>query len=270
MLRLLGILFVIPLLAVLASIQPAHAGNGITEPVAGAAVSGTVPVHAVAAHPTFRKWQLDLLLNGDDRQTHFLAVGDQPAPQSVELAQFDTTRFPDGQHLLRLRVVFFGLNYDEFTIPIVINNAGDRAPLTVGDTPVKSSADAPVKFRDDAPADGKRRIEVDISDQHLTVWQGEVPIFETTVSTGKPGHRTLPGTFRVYRKYEQTRMTGPDYDTPDVPWTMYYSGDFAIHGAYWHDNFGTPVSHGCINLRVPEARAIFGWADVGTEVVVHE
>ncbi|MBK8048168.1 MAG: L,D-transpeptidase [Anaerolineales bacterium] len=118
--------------------------------------------------------------------------------------------------------------------------------------------------------DGKRRIEVDISDQRLTVWQGEVPIFETTVSTGKPGHRTLPGTFRVYHKYEQTRMTGPDYDTPDVPWTMYYSGDFAIHGAYWHNNFGTPVSHGCVNVRVPEARAIFEWADVGTEVVVHE
>ncbi|MCB0054699.1 MAG: L,D-transpeptidase, partial [Caldilineaceae bacterium] len=101
-----------------------------------------------------------------------------------------------------------------------------------------------------------------------TAWQGDVPIFETTVSTGKPGFRTLPGTFAVYRKYEETRMRGIDYDTPDVPWTMYYDGSFAIHGAYWHNNFGTPVSHGCVNLRVPEAKALFEWADVGTEVVV--
>jgi hypothetical protein len=262
MFRMLVLLIVVPLLAVFASFRPAHAENGITAPAAGVAVSGTIPIEAVAVHPTFRKWQLDLLLDGDDRHTHFLAVGEQPAPESTELAQLDTTLFPDGHHLLRLRVVYFGLNYDEFTIPITINNGGAQSP--------KAASDTPVKFRDDAPADGKRWIEVDISDQHLTVWQGDVPIFETTVSTGKPGYRTLPGTFRVYRKYELTRMTGPDYDTPDVPWTMYYSGDFAIHGAYWHDNFGTPVSHGCVNLRVPEARAIFEWADVGTEVVVHQ
>ncbi|MBK8048167.1 MAG: hypothetical protein IPK16_14200 [Anaerolineales bacterium] len=144
MFRILGMLLFVPILALLASPQPAYAGNGITEPVAGAVVSGTVPIHAEAAHPTFRKWQLDLLLNGDDRQTHFLAVGEQPAPESSELAQFDTTRFPDGQHLLRLRVVYFGLNYDEFAVPIAINNAGGHIPLAVGD--------APVKFRDDAPA----------------------------------------------------------------------------------------------------------------------
>ena len=78
----------------------------------------------------------------------------------------------------------------------------------------------------------------------------------------------MPGIFQVYRKYEQTRMTGADYDTPDVPWTMYYSGGFAIHGAYWHNNFGTPVSHGCVNLRVPEAKALYEWAAMGTEVVV--
>ena len=63
-------------------------------------------------------------------------------------------------------------------------------------------------------------------------------------------------------------MRGPGYDTPDVPWTMYYSGSFAIHGAYWHDNFGTPVSHGCVNLRVPEAQALYDWSSVGTRVVV--
>ncbi|MBK8795518.1 MAG: L,D-transpeptidase [Anaerolineales bacterium] len=95
-------------------------------------------------------------------------------------------------------------------------------------------------------------------------------VFETTVSTGKPGFRTLPGEFAVYLRFEKARMRGIDYDTPDVPWTMYYSGDFAIHGAYWHDNFGRPVSHGCVNLRVPEAQALYTWADMGTRVVVNE
>lgn len=64
-------------------------------------------------------------------------------------------------------------------------------------------------------------------------------------------------------------MVGADYDTPDVPWTMYFSGDFGIHGTYWHNSFGAPVSHGCVNMRVAEAEALFAWADVGT-AVVHE
>jgi lipoprotein-anchoring transpeptidase ErfK/SrfK len=145
--------------------------------------------------------------------------------------------------------------------------AGDAAAEPPADQP---AAPAPIVFRADAPADGKKWIEVDISDQRLTAWQGDVPVFETTVSTGKPGFRTLPGVFNVYRKYEKTRMTAYDYDTPDVPWTMYYSGGFAIHGAYWHNNFGTPVSHGCVNLRVPEAQALYEWAPMGTEVVVNQ
>jgi len=263
----------------------AQAGSGISAPADGAAVAGVVSVHGVATHPTFRKWQLDLLPNGDEQQAHFLALGEQPMPTAGELAQFDTRRYPNGEHKLRLRVVYLGLNYDEYVTRIQINNSGAALPgLPVdaaypGATPVADSVASsptatpeptPVAFRTDAPADGKRWIEIDIANQSLTAWQGDVPIFQTTVSTGKPGYHTLPGAFAVYRKYEETRMTGADYDTPDVPWTMYYSGGFAIHGAYWHDNFGTPVSHGCVNLRVPEAKVLFAWADVGTEVVVRK
>ncbi len=257
----------------------AQDGNGITSPAANAEVAGVVSVQGVAVHPTFRKWQLDLLIDGDERQAHFLAVGEQHVSPAAELASFDSTLVHDGNHALRLRVVYFGLNYDEYVTPIRINNGGNRGTTPGEDQPgagdqaqaepAKPPAPEPVVFRTDAPADGKRWIEIDISDQHLTAWQGDVPIFETIVSTGKPGYRTLPGVFHVYRKYEQTRMTGADYDTPDVPWTMYYSGGFAIHGAYWHNNFGTPVSHGCVNLRVPEAKALYEWAPMGAEVVVN-
>jgi hypothetical protein len=263
-------------------IQGAQAqdANGIVSPAANAELSGTVSVQGVAVHPTFRKWQLDLLIDGDERHAHFLAVGDQPVSPAAVLATFDSTQYHDGNHALRLRVVYFGLNYDEYVTSIRINNGGGTSsasasvpgedqPAAVDQAKKEVAEPAPVVFRTDAPRDGVKRIEIDISDQHLTAWQGDVPVFETTVSTGKPGYRTLPGVFHIYRKYEQTRMTGVDYDTPDVPWTMYYSGGFAIHGAYWHNKFGTPVSHGCVNLRVPEAKALYEWAPMGTEVVVN-
>jgi lipoprotein-anchoring transpeptidase ErfK/SrfK len=259
-------------------------GSGIASPLAGAEVSGLVSVQGTAVHPTFRKWQLDLLIDGDEQQPHFVALGEQAVSAPSELAELDSRLYHNGKHVLRLRVVYQGLNYDEYYTPITIANSGAPASAVAGaDTASDASADnatdaeknaiaepAPVVFRTDAPADGKKWIEIDISDQKLTAWQGDVPVFETIVSTGKPGWRTLPGAFAVYRKYESTRMTGPDYDTPDVPWTMYYSGGFAIHGAYWHDNFGTPVSHGCVNLRVPEAKVLYEWAPMGTEVVVNQ
>lgn len=252
--------------------------GAVSFPASGATVSGTVTVRGTATHPTFRKWQADLILDSDPGRATFLALGESPVANG-DLFTWDTTRYPNGEHVLRLRVVHSNLNYEESFVPVTIANAGAPAPdeKPASDDAAKPDAAAeekaapepePVVFRTDAPADGKRWIAIDISDQSLTAWQGDVPVFETTVSTGKPGFRTLAGTFAVYRKYEETRMRGVDYDTPDVPWTMYYDGSFAIHGAYWHNNFGTPVSHGCVNLRVPEAKALFEWADVGTEVVV--
>ena len=73
-----------------------------------------------AAHPNFRKWQLDLLLDGAGET--FLALGEEPQPTPGELMQWDTTHYPNGSHVLRLRVVREALNYDEFFVPIVIQN----------------------------------------------------------------------------------------------------------------------------------------------------
>ena len=61
----------------------------------------------------------------------------------------------------------------------------------------------------------------------------------------------------------------PYYFTPDVPWVMYYNGDEALHGAYWHDNFGNVMSHGCINMPLGSAEFAYSWAPMGTEVSVH-
>jgi lipoprotein-anchoring transpeptidase ErfK/SrfK len=273
-------------------------------------VRGALTVVAVADHPDFRKWQLDMLVWGDAAQAHFLGVGEDAQPNPIALQTIDSTLFPDGEHLLRLRVVREDQNYDEYLTPIVIANQAPvaraasglgamsalsrvgqlvvlpaaaptlpAAAPTVTETataaPGRSSAlvQAAVPVRPAgapavAPSGGRKWIEVSISNQTLTAWEGNRPFLQTSVSTGKTGWRTLPGTFSIYLKYEKTRMVGEEYDTPDVPWTMYYSGDFAVHGAYWHNDFGTPVSHGCVNMPVDEAKVLYEWAPLGTEVVV--
>ena len=116
----------------------------------------------------------------------------------------------------------------------------------------------------------KRWLEVDLSEQQLTAWQGENPQYRTIVSTGKPATPTLSGIFAISRKLSQDRMRGVDYDVPNVPDVMYYHRGYAIHGAYWHNQFGTPVSHGCINLPLEAAQTLFEWTPVGTTVVIHE
>lgn len=115
----------------------------------------------------------------------------------------------------------------------------------------------------------RRWIEVDLSKQRLIAWEGSKQAFSTVVSTGKAATPTLTGVFAIQAKHVSTRMTTPDYNVPFVPYTMYYSGGYAIHGAYWHNRFGTPVSHGCVNLAVDQAERLFNWSSIGTPVVVH-
>ncbi|MDY7022418.1 MAG: L,D-transpeptidase [Cyanobacteriota bacterium] len=116
----------------------------------------------------------------------------------------------------------------------------------------------------------ERWISIDLTRQRLVAWEGNKAVYAVIVSTGKRSTPTRLGTFKIYTKYQETRMTGPDYDVPDVPYTMYYDGGMAIHGAYWHNLFGTPVTHGCTNVAVDHAQWLFEWASVGTPVVVHE
>lgn len=115
---------------------------------------------------------------------------------------------------------------------------------------------------------GGRWIEVDTSRQQLVAWNnGRIDrIF--TVSTGKRRTPTPSGTYSVQSKYRVTSMRGAGYYVPDVPYAMFFSGGYALHGAYWHNSFGTRVSHGCVNLGVRQARWLYKWAPVGTKVVV--
>lgn len=112
-------------------------------------------------------------------------------------------------------------------------------------------------------------IEVILSEQRLVAWEGDRMVMTTLVSTGTQDTPTVKGTFRIYRKVDVQRMTGRDYDLPNVPYVMYFKDGYAIHGAYWHDNFGQPMSHGCVNIPTGKAAWLYAWAPRGTPVVVH-
>ncbi len=111
----------------------------------------------------------------------------------------------------------------------------------------------------------ERWIQVDLASQTLVAYEGDRPVYATVVSTGKRGHTTPGGLFRIHAKYVSTTMSGADehsgrYRVEEVPWTMYYDASFALHGAYWHDRFGRVRSHGCTNLAPADARWLFRWS----------
>jgi lipoprotein-anchoring transpeptidase ErfK/SrfK len=116
---------------------------------------------------------------------------------------------------------------------------------------------------------GARWIDVDLSEQRVRAYEGSTVLRSMLVSTGTAYYPTPTGRFRIYAKYGAVRMTGPGYDLPNVPHTMYFYGGYAIHGTYWHNNFGHPMSHGCINLTRADAAWLYSFAPVGTLVVIH-
>ncbi|MEE8392245.1 MAG: LysM peptidoglycan-binding domain-containing protein [Anaerolineae bacterium] len=121
-----------------------------------------------------------------------------------------------------------------------------------------------------APAPtGGRWIDVNLSTQRVTAYEGNTPVHSSLASTGLPATPTVTGQYRIYVKYVSTLMTGPGYYLPNVPYTMYFYQGYGLHGTYWHSNFGHPMSHGCVNLPTPEAQWFFNWASVGTLVNVH-
>ncbi len=115
---------------------------------------------------------------------------------------------------------------------------------------------------------GQRWIEINRRRQTLTAWQGNRQVYSVIVSTGKADTPTPTGIFNIQAKYPTAKMQGEDYNVPDVPHVMYYSGNYAIHGAYWHRSFGIPISHGCTNVAPDHAAWLYRWASVGTPVVV--
>lgn len=126
------------------------------------------------------------------------------------------------------------------------------------------------------PQTDEKYIDISLSRQILTCFDGGKAQFSTLISSGISKYPTPSGTFSIYSKSLFTRMRweyGPNhpdnYDLPNVPYAMFFSGGFSIHGTYWHSNFGHPMSHGCINAPTAAAAWIWNWAPKGTKVIVY-
>ncbi len=141
-------------------------------------------------------------------------------------------------------------------------------------------------------------IDVDLSEQRLRAWEGETLFLETPISSGLPWWPTPQGEFRIWIKLRATKMEGGEgdyyYYLPNVPWVMFFENEkipgwrgFGLHGTYWHDDFGTPRSHGCVNLPNEVAEKLYYWVgpnfenskssvarsndnNQGTRIVIHE
>ncbi len=119
-------------------------------------------------------------------------------------------------------------------------------------------------------------IEIDLTKQKLFAYNKGLLEKEFIISTGKWKYPTPTGNFKVYSKVPKTTMAriyGPDhpdnYNLPNVPDVMYFYKAYAIHGAYWHWRFGTRVSHGCVNLKLKDAKWLYSFAEVGTPVNIY-
>lgn len=138
--------------------------------------------------------------------------------------------------------------------------------------------EGPVALSTTTPAPEDKRILIDRSDQKLYAYEGETLFMEEPISTGLELTPTPRGNFKVFWKTPSRYMQGPipeisedEYDLPGVPWNLYFTEQgAAIHGAYWHDRFGEPWSHGCVNMPPEKAKQLYEWADLGTPVLVRD
>jgi len=129
------------------------------------------------------------------------------------------------------------------------------------------------------PTSTKKTITVDRSEQMLYAFEGNELFLSTDISTGLELTPTPQGKFTVFKKTPSRYMQGPlpnlidrqYYDLPGVPWNLYFThGGAVIHGAYWHESFGSQYSHGCVNLPPNVARKLYNWAELGTDVIVKD
>ena len=133
-------------------------------------------------------------------------------------------------------------------------------------TSLPQNTQVPVSSNEDFSG---RWIDVDLSSQMLYAYEDDTVVKSFLVSTGVADHPTVTGQFYIYVKYTSTLMAGPGYYLPNVPYTMYFYQGYGIHGTYWHDNFGTPMSHGCVNMRTSDAEWVYYWSSIGTLVNIH-
>lgn len=127
----------------------------------------------------------------------------------------------------------------------------------------------PVDLTDEVGPMAKRWVQVDLSQQTLTAWEGNEMFLQTDISSGLAQFPTPVGRFRIWYMNPSQTMSGIGYSLDNVKHNMYFYQEYAMHGAYWHNNFGSPMSHGCVNMREEHAEQLYHFASLGMEVWVH-
>lgn len=156
--------------------------------------------------------------------------------------------------------------YARFPIAREVEVDGDRYVVAADGLALRR---AEVRVARAAPRDERvpprvRWVQVNLAEQTLIAFEGDRPIYATLVASGREGYETPRGVFQIKEKHLSTTMRGHDpddgpYEVEEVPWTQYYWRSYALHGAYWHDDFGRVRSHGCTNLAPVDARFLFEW-----------
>jgi hypothetical protein len=126
----------------------------------------------------------------------------------------------------------------------------------------------PERLGEDLKSSVYKFITVDLTQQTLYRYQDGKLLNTFLISSGKSKTPTRVGEFSIFRKRDRVWMSGLNYSLPNVPWVASYDGAYTIHGTYWHNNFGHPMSHGCINMRTSEAKVVYDWSEIGTPVII--
>lgn len=197
-----------------------------------------------------------------------IAAPEPEAPTRVNYTGETTTHLVERGQELGLIAKRYGVSVEDISALNGIANpdliyVGQELTIPADGVYTPSSADAP------APSTTTgRALTISISQQRIFAWENGQIVHSHLVSTGLPQTPTVLGDYNVYVKLLADDMSGADYFLPQVPYTMYFFQGYAIHGTYWHNAFGRPMSHGCVNLPVQEAEWFFNFAQVGTPVRV--
>ncbi|MBV7337084.1 LysM peptidoglycan-binding domain-containing protein [Chloroflexi bacterium TSY] len=151
-----------------------------------------------------------------------------------------------------------------------LNNIANPSHIWTGQRlvlPLDAASDLPsTSF----PTQTEKWIDVNLSQQRVVAYNGTRPVKSFIISSGLPDTPTVTGTFRIWAKtplqdmFSGNRASGYAYYLNDVPWVQYFHQDYAFHGTYWHNNFGQPMSRGCINMRSTDAKWLYEWATPST------
>ena len=248
------------------------AQNGLTNPnrilagqqlIVGETVSETAP----SADPAAPATEEELAALAAESSVTIDAETDAIAPEDVESI---THTVQTGEYLSSIARQYdvspqMILAINDITNPDTLY-AGQQLliPSDLTDEEAEAIIYAPPK----AAVGTGREIVVDLSNSRVYAYDDGILLYEAVSSNGLPATPTVQGEFTVRSKVRSQTMSGPGYWLPNVEWVMYFYQGYALHGAYWHDNWGQPMSHGCVNLTNTDAKWFYEFAQEGTPVTV--